>query len=231
MGSSTTKKRGAYSWIGNQIKDAGVQVFVICPLIEESEKETMKQVRAATAEYEKLQKFFSDLDLGLLHGRLKAKEKDGIMRAFKKGKIDILVSTPVVEVGIDIPNATVMVIEAAERFGLAQLHQLRGRVGRGEKKSYCLLFTEIKSKKALTRLNALRKMISGFELAELDLRLRGPGEVFGTRQHGFTELKVAEWQDTELIKQARDVAQDAVGHPKKYGKLLSKIKSKQIAPN
>lgn len=225
------KREGAYGWIDKQIKDIKVQAFVICPLIEESEKETMKQVKAATAEYKKLHEIFPRLHLGLLHGRLKAKEKDSIMSNFKKGKIDILVATPVVEVGIDVPNATIMVIEGAERFGLAQLHQLRGRVGRGKKKSYCLSFTELKSKKVRARLSAMQKNLSGFELAELDLKLRGPGEMFGTRQHGFMELKVANWQDTELIRAARDVAQNAVENPEKYKKLLAKIKSKKVAPN
>ncbi len=225
------KRDGAYSWIDKQIKESGIQTFIICPLIEESEKETMRQVKAATAEYEKLQKIFSNLKLGLLHGKLKAKEKDSIMQKFKKGKVDILVSTPVVEVGIDVANATIMVIEAAERFGLAQLHQLRGRVGRGEKKSYCLLFTELRSKKVSARLTAMKKNISGFELAELDLKLRGPGEVFGTRQHGFIDLKIANWQDTDLIKKAKKVAGDAIKNPKKFSKLLAKLKSSSIAPN
>ena len=225
------KREGAYGWISAQIRKQRVQAFIICPLIEESEKETMKQVKAATAEYEKLKKVFSDLNLGLLHGRLKAKEKDEVMHDFKRGKTDVLVSTPVVEVGIDVANATIMVIETAERFGLAQLHQLRGRVGRGEKKSYCLLFTEIKSQKVLTRLNALKRSLSGFELAELDLRLRGPGEVFGTRQHGFLDLKIANWQDTELIKKAKAVADEAINNPKKFSKLLRVLKSAKIAPN
>jgi len=225
------KRKGAYDWISEQIKSTSVQAFIVCPLIEESDKETMKQVRAATVEYEKLQKVFSKLKLGLLHGRLKAKEKDKIMDDFKRGKTDILISTPVVEVGIDVANATIMVIETPERFGLSQLHQLRGRVGRGEKKSYCLLFTQKKSRQVLSRLNALRKSLSGFELAELDLKLRGPGEVFGTRQHGFTEFKIANWQDTKLIKAARGVALEAVENPKKFTKLITKLKSSQVAPN
>ena len=225
------KREGAYSWISDQIHKKNIQVFIICPLIEESDKETMMQVKAATHEYQSLRKVFPLLNLGLLHGRLKATEKEKVMNKFKNGKIDILVSTPVVEVGIDVPNATIMLIEAAERFGLAQLHQLRGRVGRGKKKSYCLLFTEVKSRKAMSRLNALKKSLSGFELAELDLKLRGPGEVFGTRQHGFLDLKIANWQDTEMIKQAKDTADDAIKNQNKYSKLIAKIKTFNIAPN
>jgi ATP-dependent DNA helicase RecG len=225
------KREDAYSWISDQVHKKGIQVFIICPLIEESDKETMMQVKAVTHEYQSLKKVFTLLNLGLLHGRLKATEKEKVMNKFKNGKIDILVSTPVVEVGIDVPNATIMIIEAAERFGLAQLHQLRGRVGRGKEKSYCLLFTEVKSRKVMSRLNALKKSLSGFELAELDLKLRGPGEVFGTRQHGFLDLKIANWQDTEMIKQAKDTADDAIKNLKKYSKLIAKIKTFNIAPN
>jgi ATP-dependent DNA helicase RecG len=225
------KREGAYKWLGNQIKTHNIQVFVICPLIEESEKETMKQVKSAISEYEKLQKIFPDLKVGLLHGRLKSKEKEKVLQRFRNKKTDILVSTAVVEVGIDIPNATVMIVEGADRFGLAQLHQLRGRVGRGKKKSYCLLFSEIYSKKILTRLNALRRTLSGFELAELDLKLRGPGEVFGLRQHGYSELKVASWQDRSLIKQTRKVADDIVNNPDKYKKLFTYLKKSNIVPN
>lgn len=225
------KRKGAYSWIEKQIVKDKVQVFVICPLIEESEIDSMKQVKAANAEYKKLSKLFSSINLGLLHGKLKIKEKKSIMTSFKEGKVNILVSTPVVEVGIDVPNATIMVIEGAERFGLAQLHQLRGRVGRGDKKSYCLLFTEVRSKKVRARLSALQKSLSGFELAEIDLNLRGPGEIFGTKQHGFIDLKIATWRDTGLIKKAKIVAQDALNYPEKYSSLMSIIKNKSIAPN
>lgn len=225
------KRKGAYGWLEKQLKQFKTQAFIICPLIEESEIETMKQVKAATAEFQKLNAVFSNYSLGLLHGRLKAKEKEAVMSAFKNGGVDILVSTPVVEVGIDVPNATIMMIEAAERFGLSQLHQLRGRVGRGEKKSYCLLFTEKRGANVTSRLNALKKGLSGFELAELDLRLRGPGEVFGTHQHGFFDLKIAKWQDTAAIKRAKDVAKEAIKNPQKFSKLLAKIKSPSIAPN
>jgi len=199
------KREGAYGWIDSQITDHDSQVFVVCPLIEESKKETMKDVKAVTAEYKKLTRLFGKLKVGLLHGRLKAEEKTKVIKRFRNRDISLLVTTPVVEVGIDIPNATIMVVEAAERFGLAQLHQLRGRVGRGLSKSYCLLFTESPSEKALKRLNAMRQNLSGFELAELDLTLRGPGEIFGLRQHGIPDLKIASWRDIDLIKKAKEV--------------------------
>lgn len=225
------KRNGAYGWIKEQINSDAIQVFVICPLIEESQKETMQQVKAATAEFDKLSKIFENYKLGLLHSKLKQKEKDGVMKKFRSGKINILVSTPVVEVGVDIPNATIMLIEAADRFGLAQLHQLRGRVGRGKVKSYCLLFTESRGQKVTTRLKAMAKTTSGFELAELDLRLRGPGEIFGVKQSGFPELKIASWQDINLIKSARKVAQDAINDENKYKKLHLYLNTKQTLAN
>jgi ATP-dependent DNA helicase RecG len=226
-----SKREGAYDWIDKEVKRKGVQAFIICPLIEESSKETMTQVKAATKEYEDIKKKLSNLKVGLLHGRLKVKEKNEILDSFKKSETDVLVSTPVVEVGIDVPNATIMVIEGAERFGLAQLHQLRGRVGRGKEKSYCILFTEVRSKKVQTRLSALQKTMSGFELAELDLKLRGPGEIFGRKQHGFPELKIASWQDASLIKDTKIFAQDVIKKPSKYKKLSNILKLQDIIPN
>ena len=210
-----TKREGAYGWIKSQIKNNKSQAFVVCPLIEDSEFETMADVKSVTTEYEKLKKTFGGLKLGLLHGRLKPAEKGRVLSDFRARRTDMLVTTPVVEVGLDIPNATIMVIEAAERFGLAQLHQLRGRVGRGSEKSYCLLFSNIKYSK---RLRAMEKMHSGFELAELDLTLRGPGEIFGTAQSGFPELKVASWNNYALIKKAKDTARDIVNNPSGYPK-------------
>ncbi len=205
------EKRGkAYEWITKQIKETGGQAFVICPLIEESE--TLATARAATTEYERLKIVFSGLRLGLLHGRMKAKEKNAVLDSFRQGATHILVATPVVEVGIDIPNAMIMLIEAAERFGLSQLHQLRGRVGRGEQQSYCLLFTEDTNEQTLTRLKAMETTHSGPLLAELDLKLRGPGELFGTRQHGIPELKIARWTDTELIAETRQAVKELVSH-------------------
>ncbi len=213
---SEEKRKNAYAWIEKQIKETDSQAFVVCPLIEDSESETMTDIKSVTSEYEKLKKIFPKRKLGLLHGRMKAKEKDLILSEFKSKKMDILVATPVVEVGIDIPNATIMVIEAAERFGLAQLHQLRGRVGRSSKKSYCLLFSNIKYSK---RLKAMEKTHSGFELAEIDLELRGPGEIFGTLQSGFSELKIAAWNDHKLIKRIKDLADEIVKNSKKFPEI------------
>lgn len=205
------KREGAYNWIKQRVQGTDEQAFIVCPLIDESEKEGFKSIRAATAEFEKLSKeIFPDLKLALLHGKIKGKEKDEIMDKMKKGKVDILVATPVVEVGIDIPTATIMMIEASDRFGLAQLHQLRGRVGRGNKQSYCLLFSETSSQNSLKRLKSLEKTLSGRQLAEIDLELRGPGDMYGTAQHGFPELKIASFADYELIKEARGVAEELV---------------------
>lgn len=200
------KRHAAYKWVFDKIKKENTQAFVVCPLINESDKETMAEVKAATSEYEKIKKLFPKLKVGLLHGKLKAKDKEKVIEDFRKGTTEMLVATAVIEVGVDIPNATIMIIEAAERFGLAQLHQLRGRVGRSSTKSYCLLMSETSSEKVRTRLNCLTQTYSGFELAELDLKLRGPGEIFGTAQSGFPELKVASWADIGLIKQTREAA-------------------------
>ena len=197
------KRNEAYQFLRKQINN-GRQAFVICPLIEESE---VLQVKAATEEYERLsQHEFPDLRLGLLHGRMPARDKDQAMEQFLSRQVDILVSTPVVEVGIDVPNATVMLVEGADRFGLSQLHQFRGRVGRGEHKSYCLVLAENPSEVARERLLALERIHDGFELAEVDLSLRGPGEYFGTRQSGFPNLKMARLSDRDLLTLARQQA-------------------------
>ena len=182
----------------------GRQAFIICPLVEESEA---IQAKAAVAEYQRLsQEVFSDLRLGLLHGRMSAVEKDKVMRRFRSGELDILVSTPVVEVGIDVPNATVMLVESADRFGLSQLHQFRGRVGRGQEQSYCMLLAENPSEVSRERLDIIEKVNDGFQLAEEDLRLRGPGEFFGTRQSGLPDLKMARLSDVALLELARNEA-------------------------
>ena len=192
----------AYEFVRKQVR-LGRQAFVICPLIEESEKVV---ARAARAEFERLQRQFPDLRLGLLHGKLKPKEKEQVMRDFRDGQLDVLVSTSVVEVGIDVPNATVVVIEGAERFGLAQLHQLRGRVGRGDHQSYCLLLSDTTDPGQNPRLEAIKNIYDGFKLAEADLELRGPGEFFGTRQSGMPDLHVANLSDLAVLSLARESA-------------------------
>ena len=197
------RRQAAYGFVRKEVK-AGRQGFIICPLVEESES---IQTKAATEEYQRLsQDVFPELRLGLLHGRMAAKEKDRIMRQFRDGELDLLISTPVVEVGIDVANATVMMIEGADRFGLAQLHQFRGRVGRGEHKSYCLLLSDSPSEVAQGRLSALERIHDGFELAEVDLELRGPGDFFGTRQSGLPNLRMAKLSDRELLEMARTEA-------------------------
>ncbi|MFA6435579.1 MAG: ATP-dependent DNA helicase RecG [Candidatus Gracilibacteria bacterium] len=201
------KRRDAEFWIADQIKK-GRQVFVVCPLIDESD---VLGVKAVTTEYERLKKeVFSDLKVGLLHGKLKSDEKEKVMSEFGLGKLDILVSTSVIEVGIDVPNATIMLIEGAERFGLSQLHQFRGRVGRGEHQSYCFLFTEQDSEDSRQRLGSLVKYSNGFKLAEIDLALRGPGEVYGVKQSGIPDLKMASLSDTELVRTVREAAAQLV---------------------
>lgn len=228
---STQKRRAGYAWIRNQVKTHGVQVFIICPLIEESLIETMQSIKAAKREYEDLKtKTFPDLKLGLLHGKMKSKEKETMMTDFKKKKIDILVCTSVVEVGIDIPNATIMIIEGAERFGLAQLHQLRGRVGRGSKQSYCFLFTEKTDGKVNSRLDFFAKNTSGIDLAEYDLKIRGPGHVFGTKQHGYNDLKIASLTDYSLVAKTRNAASYFLEHYKlrDYLELEKKLKNYKI---
>lgn len=201
------KRTSAYAWIRSQILETKSQAFIICPFIKPSE--TIKGVRAAVDEFKHLQKnIFPDLKLALIHGKIKAAEKQQILEMFKNGRYDILVATPVVEVGIDIPNATIMLIEAAERFGLAQLHQLRGRVGRSNKQSYCLLFCSDQINVNISRLQYMTKTDSGVRLAEYDLQSRGPGEVYGIKQHGRNFLKIASYSDVGLIQKARLEAQN-----------------------
>lgn len=227
------KREAAYKWIRDRVKGTDEQAFIVCPIIEESEFDTMKSVRAASKEFERLSKeIFPDLRLALLHGKMKAEEKEDVMKKMKEGNVDVLVATPVVEVGIDIKNATIMMIEASERFGLAQLHQLRGRVGRGDKQSYCLLFTEIYSSKIFTRLKALEKNLSGRQLAEIDLKLRGPGEIYGTLQHGFPQLKIGSYSDVDLIKKARNAAEKILPNLDAYPQLQAYLDEKEtIVPN
>jgi ATP-dependent DNA helicase RecG len=200
---SPLERERAYSFLRSQIEQ-GRQAFIICPLVEESEK---IEAKSAVEEHARLQQeIFPDLKLGLLHGRMKAEEKDAVMRQFRSGELHILVSTAVVEVGIDVPNASVMLVEGANRFGLAQLHQFRGRVGRGEHQSYCLLLADASTPEAEARLRVISQTHDGFDLAEEDLKLRGPGEFFGTRQSGLPDIKLAKLSDARLLEMARNEA-------------------------
>jgi len=194
------QRDSAYAFLRRQVA-TGRQAFIICPLVEESEA---IQAKAAIAEYQRLsEEVFPELKLGLLHGRMSAAEKDEVMRHFRSGELNILVSTPVVEVGIDVPNATVMLIESADRFGLSQLHQFRGRVGRGQEQSYCMLLAQNPSEIGRQRLDSIENIQDGFALAEEDLKLRGPGEFFGTRQSGLPDLRMAKLSDVPLLELAR----------------------------
>jgi ATP-dependent DNA helicase RecG len=184
---------------------AGHQAYVVCPLIEESEK---IQARSAVEEYERLRtEVLPSLRLGLLHGQMAPKEREAGMAAFRRGEVDVLVATTVIEVGVDVPNATVMVIMSADRFGVAQLHQLRGRVGRGADQSFCYLLGEANTADSEQRLEAIERTTDGFELAEVDLEIRGEGTILGTRQKGRTDLKLASLRrDKDLVAKAREVA-------------------------
>ena len=194
------QRQQAYDFLRKRVQ-TGRQAYIICPLVEESDAVAAK---AAVQEYERLSTHeFPDLRLGLLHGRMTPGDKDAVMRAFRDGDLDVLVSTAVVEVGVDVPNATVMLVEGADRFGLAQLHQFRGRVRRSSEQAYCLLLSENPSEESQERLRIMETTHDGFKLAEEDLRLRGPGEYFGTRQSGLPDLKVARLTDVALIEQAR----------------------------
>jgi ATP-dependent DNA helicase RecG len=204
---SPTDRYKMYQFIEEQIKQ-GRQAFIIYPLIEQNNREDTK---AAVAEHKNLQKnVFPERRLGLLHGRLKPAEKDSIMQKFKNREFDILVSTSVVEVGVDVPNASVMVIEGANRFGLAQLHQFRGRVGRGNAQSYCFLVPETEDELENARLEIICQTNDGFKLADEDLAQRGPGDFLGTRQSGFAHLKIANLTDSKLIEKARRFAKSLI---------------------
>ncbi|MDP2211980.1 MAG: ATP-dependent DNA helicase RecG, partial [Candidatus Aquicultor sp.] len=195
------KREQAYEKVRREVAD-GHQAYIVCPLIEESDK---IEVRAVMQEAERLQtQVFPDLSVGLIHGRLKSVEKQEVMALFARGELDILISTTVIEVGIDVANATVMLIEDAERFGLAQLHQLRGRIGRSGLKSYCILFGEPTTDEGKQRINAIRTIKDGFKLAEADLQIRGEGQLFGTRQSGLPDLRIAKLtRDYEILTDAR----------------------------
>lgn len=227
------KRADAYKFIEKKVKEKD-QVYIITPLIEESE--TQASVKAAKVEFERLQTVFPDLKLGLLHGRMKSKDKEQVIIKFRSNQIDILVSTSVVEVGVDIPNATIMLIEGAQRFGLAALHQLRGRVGRGGKESFCLLFSDSNLPEENRRLKQMEKIDNGLKLAELDLKIRGSGSIFGYSQHGRFDLKVAKLTDLPLIEKTKSAASKILEENPaldKYPLLKAKLLSvaKDVAPD
>jgi ATP-dependent DNA helicase RecG len=198
------KRENAYEWIRAEILKNKSQVFIVCPFISPSE--TMESVKSATTEFEKLRKIFIHLKLELLTGKTRSKEKDQIMKSFEKNEFDILVCTPVVEVGIDIPHASIILVEGAERFGLAQLHQLRGRVGRRGQPAYCLLFTTEYNPESTRRLKSMETVDNGLKLAEIDLKIRGMGNIFGKEQHGILEFKKADISDLYMVEKTKKVA-------------------------
>jgi ATP-dependent DNA helicase RecG len=205
IGPSPLERVAVYDRLREQVA-AGSQAYVVCPLVEGTER---TQAKAATEEYERLgEEELAGLRLGLLHGQMPSHEKEGVMRAFRAGDLDVLVATTVVEVGVDVPNATVMVVEDADRFGLLQLHQLRGRIGRGSGRSWCFLLADPTTPEGHARLEAMRDTNDGFELAERDLDIRGAGEVFGERQSGFSDLKLGRLpRDEPVVLEARAVAE------------------------
>ena len=196
------KRRRAFGYIQKHI-DAGRQAYIVCPLIEENESD----MASVSAYAEIVRGYFGDMPVGILHGRMKPKEKDAVMADFSAGRTKLLLSTTVVEVGVDVPNAVIMMIENAERYGLSQLHQLRGRVGRGQHKSTCILVTDAQNEEAVERLRMFCKTTDGFKVADEDLRLRGPGDFFGERQHGLPKLKIADMMnDMQVLREAQDCA-------------------------
>jgi ATP-dependent DNA helicase RecG len=213
-----------YSFIKDEVEN-GRQAYVVCPLVEESDKLNVESATEVFLRFK--EEIFPNLRLGLLHGQLKAGEKEDIMEEFRLGEIDILVATTVIEVGVDVPNSTIMVIEDAQRFGLAQLHQLRGRVGRGKHQSYCILVSDPKTDEAKERMRIMTKSNDGFVIAEEDLKLRGPGDFFGTRQHGMPDLKVADIiRDQKILEQARQDAFEIVAEDPQLNKPQYQILKK-----
>jgi len=207
-----------HAFIKKQL-EAGRQAYVVCPMIEESEERVMRAVN----EYaEEIGGALNGYKTACLHGKLKADEKQDIIEAFSRNEINVLVSTTVIEVGINVPNATVMLIENADRYGLAGLHQLRGRIGRGIHKSYCILISDSRSKAAITKLKAMTRTSDGFELSDLDLKLRGAGDFFGVRQHGLPEFKIANlYKDMDILKEAQQAANEIYG--KEPPELINEI--------
>ena len=227
---SENAREKAFNWIRQQNE----QTFIVCPFIEESEQENFgnntlrylsSKVKAVNVEFEKLKNgVFKDMQVGLLHGRLSPTEKKEVVAKFRNGEIKVLVSTPVIEVGIDVPEATIIVIESAERYGLASLHQLRGRVGRGQKEGFCFVFMSGNSRKSYKRLKYLENINEGLKLAEIDLEMRGYGDLYGTIQHGFKKFKVANIADTQLLEKTKKYAQAYFDRLDQFPLLKEKVK-------
>ena len=212
-----------YSFI-RKLVSQGRQVYIVCPMVEESE-DGMSDLKSVKAYAEKMRAEFFDLRVELVHGKMKSDEKERVMGDFSRGNTDILIATTVIEVGVDVPNATLMVIENAERFGLSQLHQLRGRVGRGKEKSYCVMFCEGGSELTTQRLKVMTETNDGFKIADEDLKLRGPGDFFGSKQHGLPELKIANFaEDVEILTQAREAADSVIS----ADPLLNKQENREL---
>ena len=230
------KRGGMFDYIRKHL-DAGHQAYVVCPLVEESD--VMQGVLSAEEYYKKAQLPFKDYKIDLLHGKMSPKKKDEVMLKFKKGETQLLISTVVIEVGVDVPNAVIMAIENAERFGLSQLHQLRGRVGRGKAKSSCILVTDATGDEAMARMKIMCETTDGFKIADEDLRLRGPGDFFGTRQHGLPKLRIADiLTDTKILMQTQELAKEIMAvdtdfqkeEHKKIGKqVMKKVYSLQVS--
>lgn len=220
----TSKRARAFNYVKKHLDD-GRQGYVVCPLVEEGETEL-----AAAVEYaENLSKgFFSGYSVGLLHGKMKPKEKDDVMARFAGGEIQLLVATTVVEVGVDVPNSVIMVIENAERFGLSQLHQLRGRIGRGQYKSTCILITDAQNEAAQRRMKIMTSTTDGFKIADEDLKMRGPGDFFGSRQHGLPEMKVAMLTDTAILSEANRFAREIISDDPELKKEENKTLNEAI---
>ena len=224
-------KRGSmFEFIRNHL-DMGYQAYIVCPLVEESE--LMQGIMSAEEYYKKAQAPFNGYKLDLLHGKMTPKKKDEVMMKFKNGETQLLISTVVIEVGVDVPNAVIMVVENAERFGLSQLHQLRGRVGRGKAKSHCILVTDATGDEATARMKIMCETTDGFKIADEDLRLRGPGDFFGTRQHGLPKLRIADiLTDTRILMQtqelARELMSDTDSFKKEENRQIAKLVSKKI---
>jgi ATP-dependent DNA helicase RecG len=212
-----------YAGLVRQVRE-GRQAYVVCPSIEEVEGSDLASVNDVFLHLKRT--WLKDIPSALLHGKLKNSEKEEIMTAFAAGILKVLVTTTVIEVGVNVPNATLMIIENADRFGLAQIHQLRGRVGRGEKQSYCVLITDNQAPDALVRLEVLHNCSDGFELSEKDLELRGAGQLFGLRQHGLPDLYVADiLRDTDVLVACRKDAQQALGNPELRAQVLTAVEN------